>query len=151
MLHAKEYSPDGVVRGLDAEEMRGLFGIKAPLVSVKAGLAYLRERGWLVELPDGALLIRDFAQRQGADTPTQRTQRYRAGVKLRRLGSASPVADILGKAAARAAQKRDSGPPNEFNSEHAWLEARYRERHKLPPPAPLPSEWESEIRKELAG
>jgi hypothetical protein len=69
ILHAKEHSGDqGIVQGLDAEEMRGLFGIKATVQKVQEGLEYLIRIGWLQLSDDkGSYLIRDFADRQGRD------------------------------------------------------------------------------------
>lgn len=76
ILYAKEYAPgDGVVRDLDAETMRSMFGISAPLTKVQEGLEYFLRCGWLEHADEqGSLRIKDFTERQGIDTasPTKR-------------------------------------------------------------------------------
>lgn len=84
VLYAKEHALDGVLHGLDAEEARGLFGIKAPLRTVQEGWQYLIDEGWLLfDGPSRTYRIRDFVQRQqrAGDTPEAiaiRQQRYYA-------------------------------------------------------------------------
>lgn len=78
ILHAKEHCPDCVVRDMTAADMRGSFGIKAPVKVVEAGLKYFIRKGMLVEVP-GGLLIRDMAERQAkaGDTPEAHAERQR--------------------------------------------------------------------------
>jgi hypothetical protein len=82
ILYAKEYFPDdGVVRGLDAEEMRRAFRISAPTAKVQEGLEYLLRCGWLRFVDDrGSFVIKDFVARQKhRDTPEaqrERAKRY---------------------------------------------------------------------------
>jgi hypothetical protein len=83
LCHVKEHSPeDGAIRGLDAAEMRGLFGIKASVRQVEEGVEYLLRSGWLLLADDGgSLVIKDFVERQkkAGDPPeaqSERAKRY---------------------------------------------------------------------------
>lgn len=89
ILYAKEYAPDTGVVDLSADEMRGTFGIKAPLKAVEQGLDYFVAQGVLVR--NGPFIqIRDFAARQAADSLADRQQRWRdrnkSGVTKRYAG-----------------------------------------------------------------
>lgn len=78
ILHAKEHCSDFIVRDLTPADMRGAFGIKAPVKAVEEGLKYFTAKGMLVEVP-GGLLIRDMAERQAkaGDTPEAHAERQR--------------------------------------------------------------------------
>lgn len=79
ILYAKKHSGDaGLVEGLDAEEMRGLFGIKAPLQRVEEAVEYLLRIGWLQHADDhGNYVIKDFIERQ-TKTDSSEAQKARA-------------------------------------------------------------------------
>jgi hypothetical protein len=81
ILYAKEYAAnDGVVRDLDADAMRSMFGISAPLQKVQDGLEYFLQCGWLEHTDErGSLRIKDFVRRQAADSAAVRVQRWREG------------------------------------------------------------------------
>lgn len=81
LLHAKEHCPDGIVRGLSAADMRGMFGIKASVKAVQAALDYLAVVGWAVPV-EGGLFLPHLEERQRAagDTPeahAARSAKYR--------------------------------------------------------------------------
>jgi hypothetical protein len=87
ILYAKKHSGDaGLIEGLDAEEMRGLFGIKASTQRVQEGLEYLLRIGWLQLVDDhGSYVIKDFIERQtktdSSEAQKARAQRYYASHK----------------------------------------------------------------------
>lgn len=76
MLHAKEHCPDSIVRGLSAQDMRGMFGIKASVKVVEAALEYLAQIGWAVPV-EGGLFLPNLEERQRAagDTPEMHAKR----------------------------------------------------------------------------
>jgi hypothetical protein len=88
ILYAKEYAPDGVLRGITAARAKQLCGITASIEEVQAGLDYLFNespadesgRHWLYRLNDEAVMIRDFAERQAraGDTPAAHRLRQTA-------------------------------------------------------------------------
>lgn len=98
LLHAKEHSPgDGVIRGLDAAMMRGLWAIKAPLAKVQEALAYFIAAGMMFLHRDG-YLIKDFVERQrvGGDTPEAHAARQAAYVHRKKTVSmTSPMTSAM--------------------------------------------------------
>lgn len=76
ILHAKQHCPDSIVRGLSAQDMRGMFGIKASVKVVEAALEYLAQIGWVVPV-EGGLFLPNLEERQRAagDTPEMHAQR----------------------------------------------------------------------------
>lgn len=81
LLHAKEHCSDFTVRGLSAADMRGMFGIKASVKAVQAGLDYLASIGWAVPVEGGLFLAHmEERQRASGDTPeahAARSAKYR--------------------------------------------------------------------------
>lgn len=76
MLHAKEHCPDFIVRGLDASDMRGMFGIKASVKVVQEALDHLALIGWAVPVEGGIFLAHmEERQRAAGDTPELHAKR----------------------------------------------------------------------------
>src|SRR6266403_4514996 len=93
ILHAKEHCPVGVVRGLSPGEMRGSWGIKAPVKKVKHALAYFEKEEMLIRQSDGGLLITDFVEEQRSlkDSPEAVAERMRGYRKRKKAGVTGPV------------------------------------------------------------
>lgn len=77
ILEAKEHSEDGVIRNLTPQSARGLCHIKASVKTVEAGIDYLVAEDWMVPIGGGSYQIRDFKDRQGADSAASRMRQYR--------------------------------------------------------------------------
>jgi hypothetical protein len=78
LLHAKEHSPaDGVVRGLDAAMMRGLWAIKAPLAKVQEALGYFIAAGMLFLTATAISSRTSSSASASAATPPKLTRRVK--------------------------------------------------------------------------
>lgn len=122
ILYAKFHAPDsGVIYGLGPEEMRGAFGIKAPLKAVEDALLGLLNDGLVLRSGDNGFIIKSFVERQqrAGDTPeahADRQQKYRQKKKgvtsLVRVGDATgdvrvPRGDGTRSDAEEEEEKRD--------------------------------------------
>lgn len=83
ILYAKELAPDGQIRGLTAEDLRGMFGIKAPLKAVDEALAHfvkVKMTRWLsLDGKPGDFVMVNLSKRQSSskDNPAAAAERQR--------------------------------------------------------------------------
>lgn len=147
ILHAKEHCPDFTVRDLSPSDMRGAFGIKAPVGVVVAGLKYFISKGMLVEQSDGGLLIRDMEDRQGKYDQEEQRDKWRDIKRKQRDKSAKSSMDNGGHFPSVLPLEEEVDPEKEISFRSRERSSTSVDVEKAP--ALVPEPWDAGILKKL--